>query len=340
MKTLDDVRIEIDRVDELIIDLLVKRLDLAKQVASIKNSQTQTPVTDQSRENRIFEKIENQVEGVVYQNIIKSIYPHLFQASKTIRSLESSKTIPFKNVGIIGDGLIGRSIYKIIKAKSSAQVAIKNRDWEVEDFKNCDLIILASPISSIIEIAKTITKSHNQLKRDLVVIDVASVKEHIALEFDKLNQTCESIYFVPTHPMGGKQEAGSKSATSVLFANRPWVICHDGESQGSSIIKKVAIFVSFLGSNPIELDAKNHDILVTYTSHFPGILSKLLKDFVTSESPESLSISGSGFELMTRIGSTENIRMRKEIGEYNCRNLKSTTDKFIEFLKSSETSGW
>ncbi len=226
MKTLDDVRIEIDRVDEAITDLLVQRLDLAKLVASIKNEKSDTPVTDQTRELKIFHKIESRVADPIYQDIIKNIFPHFFQASKTLRAMEKVKTSPFKNVGIIGDGLIGRSIYKILNAKSSAQVFIKNRDWQIEDFKNCDLIILASPISSIIDIAKTIAKSHNQLKNKLVVIDVASVKEQISGEFDKLNQACESIHFVPTHPMGGKQEAGSKSSSSVLFALGASTLCH------------------------------------------------------------------------------------------------------------------
>jgi prephenate dehydrogenase len=65
----------------------------------------------------------------------------------------------------------------------------------------------------------------------------------------------------------------------------------------------------------------------------PGILSRLLFNFVAEKSPESLVLASSGFELMTKIGKTENIRMRSQISKHNELNIQHAMDQFIVFLK-------
>jgi prephenate dehydrogenase/chorismate mutase len=337
MRTLDEVRIDLDRIDQDLIRLLDERLKLTEEVADWKNSQPAVPYTDPVRERAILEHVRTKVQSPILKDGVSDVYIKLFQMSKYVRHLREVPTCPFVSCMIIGDGLIGRSIAQIIETKNAwypkNQVAcvIKNHDWSIEDIYDADLIIIATPIDTVRKIAGEIAQSASQRSRSGIVIDVSSVKGSIASVFATLNGDSR-LTFVPTHPMGGSQGQGAASAQTSLFAGRPWVICPAGIDVG--IIDHVTQFVRYCGSLPHQMDAQTHDCLAAYISHMPGVVSKALVDFVTSEKPEALSIAGSGFELMTKIGKTANTRMRSLISQTNKENIDTVIDAFSQFLRT------
>ena len=337
MRTLDTVRADLDRIDGELMRLLDARLKLTEEVADWKNSQQNVPYTDPIREQAILQAVRARVESPILKDGLSDVYTKLFQMSKYVRYLREVPTCQFNSCVIIGDGLIGRSIAQIIDTKnawypeSQMTYKIQNRDWSVDDTHDADLLIIATPIDVVGEIAQKIVQSASQRKRPGVVIDVSSVKASIAHLFATLHVNAR-LTFVPTHPMGGSQGQGASSAQTSLFAGRPWVICPEGIDIG--VVDQVMQFVRYCGSTPHQMDAQTHDHLAAYISHMPGVVSKALVDFVSSQKPEALSIAGSGFELMTKIGKTSNTRMRSLISQTNKENIASVVEAFSQFLRT------
>lgn len=80
MMNLEEIRQKIDNVDDQIIELLIKRYDLVLDVKSYK-SQNQLPVLDQSREQKIYQKIIQKK----YPEQLKEIYTIIMSLSKTMQ---------------------------------------------------------------------------------------------------------------------------------------------------------------------------------------------------------------------------------------------------------------
>jgi prephenate dehydrogenase/chorismate mutase len=333
---LDSVRKQIDEVDNQIVLLLEKRVNLAIEVACIKRESINSPLTDNHREVIVIQKLQSLISDPILKDSIGDIYQKLFSLSKNVRFMSQAPVCPFKTIGIIGNGLIGHSLFKIISGKSGDEVKvhIHGREWNISQYQDCELIIIATPIDNIESVARTLASSAATLKRNAIVIDVASTKEHIAKTFLELNEELGGqIHFVPTHPMGGRQEQGSDAAQMTLFAGRPWIVCPSKQGESDVNMMRLISFIKYCGSHVIFLDPIKHDHLVSYVSHMPGLLSKALSDFVTVQSSDSLVLAGSGFELMTKIGKTENIRMRSQISKHNELNIQHAMDQFIVFLK-------
>lgn len=340
MTTLDSIREQIDEVDRQIVVLLEKRVGLAREVARIKRGVGQAPLTDKAREDKIITRLQTLITDPILKDALGDIYSRLFSLSKIVRHLSQHPVCPYEAIGIIGDGLIGRSLYKVIHGKSgdSVAVTIHGRGWEIDQFRNCELIIIATPIDDVISVARTLAENAHIFKKGMIVIDVASVKESIARVFADLDNLSKGrIHFIPTHPMGGKQEQGSKSSQMTLFAGRPWIMCAPEKKVKDATVKILTSFIEYCGSHVIILDPHKHDCLVSYISHFPGLLSKALSDFVTMQSIDSLALAGSGFDLMTKIGKTENLRMRSQISNHNKDNIQHTMDSFVQFLQKGGT---
>ncbi|NGX63055.1 MAG: hypothetical protein KR126chlam6_00461 [Candidatus Anoxychlamydiales bacterium] len=70
--SLENLREEIDEIDDQIIDLLERRLNIAKDLIKYKKN-----VTDITRENEILAKIESEY--------IKNIYKTIFENSKKVQ---------------------------------------------------------------------------------------------------------------------------------------------------------------------------------------------------------------------------------------------------------------
>lgn len=74
MKTLDEVRIEIDSADKEIIKLIAKRIELVKEVADIKHK-LQLPALDSTRWQKVIEsRIQIGKELKLSEELITKIY--------------------------------------------------------------------------------------------------------------------------------------------------------------------------------------------------------------------------------------------------------------------------
>ena len=145
----------------------------------------------------------------------------------------SFRTQLFRKVTIVGVGLIGGSIGMAIKKynlarevvgysqrNASLMSALKNHavDHTSLDLKkavyNADLVILSTPVSTIINILTTIGPF---LKHNCIITDVGSTKTTIFQAAEK--SLSNPSFFVGSHPLTGSEKTGSSFADPNLFEN-------------------------------------------------------------------------------------------------------------------------
>lgn len=237
----------------------------------------------------------------------------------------------FQKVGIIGLGLIGGSIAKVLKEKGYYVATVKSKSPDIAKAKKMidrvfptldelaaevDLLILATPLSAILPIAREIKADH-----PLLVIDVGSVKGAIVKEFAKL--TKGPVEFLSTHPMAGTEKSGFNASDPNLFKDAPWIIVPHKKNKA-----KLEGWIRLFGAKPIVMSADEHDRKAALISHLPALISKALLDFVEKKDPDSIKIAGPGFRSMTRLAKG-NPELMEEIYQFNKKNIDTLWKEWV-----------
>ena len=81
---LEEIRQEIDQVDDALVALLEKRMNLVGQVVAIKKS-TGKAVADPKREERIFAKVASKIENTNYQEPILATFTDILKHSRALQ---------------------------------------------------------------------------------------------------------------------------------------------------------------------------------------------------------------------------------------------------------------
>jgi len=224
----------------------------------------------------------------------------------------------FKKVAIIGVGLIGGSLGMAIKSRRLAELITgvtrhrstlisakkhKALDRTTLDLrkavKDADLVIIATPISRIVKIAKDIFP---HLKPGCIVTDVGSVKGVIVREIEKMARIRrKEIYFVGGHPMAGSEKSGVSFAKSDLFKNTVCFLTSTPRTDQGAL-NKVKNLWGKIGAVTEIVSPQKHDRIVAYISHLPHLLAYNLL-IVTP--PQYYRYAAGSFLDMTRIVSSD-----------------------------------
>lgn len=81
---LEEIRQEIDQVDDALVALLERRMNLVGQVVAIKKS-TEKAVADPKREERIFAKVASKIENTNYQEPILATFTDILKHSRAFQ---------------------------------------------------------------------------------------------------------------------------------------------------------------------------------------------------------------------------------------------------------------
>ena len=255
----------------------------------------------------------------------------------------------FKKVCIIGCGLIGSSIARGIKKnKLATKVVSSNRsnstnkkvirlkivDEASSDtkkiVKGSDLIIIASPLSSYKNI---ILKIKSSLKNGAILTDVGSVKKNVISLIEK--NIPKNISWISSHPIAGTEDSGPESGFSQLFKNK-WCILTPSKQSNNKDIKLLEKFWKKLGSRVDVMDAKQHDYILSITSHMPHLIAyNIVNTALKIKKKKDRNIvkySAGGLRDFTRIAASNPI-MWRDIFIQNRKNTSKMIDKFIDNLK-------
>ncbi len=259
----------------------------------------------------------------------------------------------FQKITIIGVGLLGGSIglaarkFRVakeiagfVRSKKSISDCEKfgATDFATTDLlvavSNSDLIILCTPLAQMLPLAKQFMPA---LKRGAIVTDVGSVKAGVVRELETLVQK-SGAHFIGSHPMAGAEKTGVAAARENLFEDAVCVLTPTKKSNANAI-RKLEQFWKSLGARVLKMDAAQHDLFVSRSSHLPHVIAATLANLVLNPaSPkQQAALCANGFRDTTRIasGSPE---MWRDITLANRKNLSRSLDAFVAELKKFQAA--
>ena len=255
----------------------------------------------------------------------------------------------FKKICIIGCGLIGSSLARAIKKNNLAEkivssnrsdavnkkvIELKIVDDSSSDTKKMvdgsDLVVIATPLSSYEDV---ISKIKNSLKNEVILTDVGSVKENIINLVEK--NIPENISWIPSHPIAGTEESGPEAGFSELFQNR-WCILTPSKKAKEKDINLLQTFWEKVGSKVDIMEAKQHDYILSITSHIPHLIAyNIVNTSLNIQDEKESTIvkySAGGLRDFTRIAASNPI-MWRDVFIQNKKNTSKMIDKFIRNLE-------
>jgi prephenate dehydrogenase len=242
------------------------------------------------------------------------------------------------HVRIVGSGLIGSSIGLALTAKgiSVTMVDIDPAAAKLaQDLmgstpsEKSEVTLVASPLSTVSEVIK----SEIQQGLNLGFIDISSVKVKPILEVSALD--LDMSYFLPSHPMAGREVGGAESARADLFQGRPWII--DSRGVRTELLEAGREIIEICGAHLIDMPAAEHDRAVALVSHLPQIMSSALAATLEGAPAQWLDLAGTGLRDTTRIAGSNPVLWR-EILVANQEALTPLLDAVIEDLKNLQLS--
>jgi len=230
------------------------------------------------------------------------------------------------NVVIIGVGLIGGSLARALKAhdavsqitgvarsKETLDLALKlgvidrAETDPVKAMQGADLVVLATPVSTMAPILKAIA---GHIPVHCVITDAGSVKgEVVAAARDALGDKIDC--FVPGHPIAGTENSGVAASYADLFVNHRVILTPLAENAEADI-KLVQTVWEVCGAKVIRMSLQDHDAMLGATSHLPHILAYALVDFLSQQDrhEDIFANTAGGFRDFTRIVASSPVMWR------------------------------
>jgi prephenate dehydrogenase len=265
--------------------------------------------------------------------------------------------LSFKNILVVGLGLIGGSILKTIKElniplevygldldeevtkKANNIGLINNIDNQLKKVEEDCLIVFSVPSLSIERAFKLIEGSFNDEK--VIFTDTFSSKSKL-LEFLESN-TKVGEKFVMSHPIAGSEKSGLANYNSLLFKDKLVVLSTLNEEKDNKKLNKVKNFWELLGSKVTILDPLEHDKVFSKTSHLPHVIAFALMNYLEKELGDKVfKYSGGSLESYTRISSSDPL-MWKDVAVSNkeavleaIKGFKSSLNQMSKLIESED----
>ncbi len=233
----------------------------------------------------------------------------------------------FERVAFIGIGHIGSSLARLLRREKLAgtivacarrketldtalklKVADEVTDDPAKAVENADLVVIATPLSTYVDIGKAIAP---HLKAGAIVTDVGSVKELVVRDFAPLLP--KGVHLVPGHPVAGTENSGPESGFAEVFQNRWCILTPVPGGDADALDKITRMWKS--GQMQVEtMDAAHHDRVLAITSHVPHLIAYTIvgtaTDLEETLKSEVIKFSASGFRDFTRIAASDPVMWR------------------------------
>lgn len=247
-------------------------------------------------------------------------------------------------IAILGLGLIGGSFAKALKHANPAihisafdkdevlnqalsEKVIDSKLSDISEALSSEIIFLALPIESSMEIFKTISP---QLNENQIISDLCSVK---GIFIDVWKTLSSKGTYIGAHPMTGKEKSGYENSDALLFENSVFIVCTENGKR--KLFDEYINLVKTSGARISLLDPHLHDKITSRVSHLPQLLSVLLVNHSAQKIGENsfLDYAAGGFRDMTRIASSD-FSIWESIIKYNKSEILDSIEQFEKQLSS------
>ncbi len=256
----------------------------------------------------------------------------------------------FDRIALIGIGLIGSSLARVIRREGLAgHIAIATRSAETlaraealelghsystdlaAAAAGADLVVVSVPVGASGEVAAEIAAA---LKPGAIVTDVGSTKRSVIAQMQPALPA--GVHFIPGHPLAGTEKSGPDAGFADLFENR-WCIFTPLPDTDPAALDKLAAFWRRCGSNIDTMDAEHHDMVLAIVSHLPHLIAYNIvgtaDDLETVTKSEVIKYSASGFRDFTRLAASDPT-MWRDVCLYNKDAILEMLARFSEDLAS------
>lgn len=248
------------------------------------------------------------------------------------------------SIAIIGLGLMGGSLAMALKGHChsllglDADPAIVKAALERGLVDNAstdpaailpgvDLIILAAPVSAIVE---WLRKLPRYITRPCIVLDIGSVKRAITPAMEELPRNFEPA---GGHPICGRERLTLQNASPDLYRDATFVLTPLARTTPRAL-SAVREILTVIGAHPLELTPEEHDRILASTSHLPFLLASAL---AMATPVETASLIGPGFRSSARLAGTP-ASMMLGVVRSNRDNILHCIDRFRGSLSLIETA--
>jgi len=233
---------------------------------------------------------------------------------------EMAEKAPYRQVGILGTGLIGGSLGLALRGEGAAAKvigydsdsgmleealrigAIDEAAGSVEELAaTSDLIFVAVPVRAI---PSVLAQAAPALRPGTTLSDVGSVKERVMREAGRILPS--GCHFIGGHPLAGSEQRGAGFADAHLFRDAYYVLTPSADCDAEAYSQLHALITS-LGARVIAMEPHQHDRAVSVISHLPHIMAMSLMNLALERAEEYplLRLAAGGFRDMTRIAASD-----------------------------------
>ena len=260
----------------------------------------------------------------------------------------------FHRVAIVGIGLIGSSLARVLKHNRLAEtivvydknpeygkkaveigVADENSESAVAAAAGADLVVLSTPVGAYGEISKEIMPV---LKKGTIITDVGSVKKYAIAEIEKHIPADRGIVYIPGHPVAGTEKSGPEAGFLELFEGR-WCILTPGKFATPEALEKISEMWRAAKMKIDTMTPEHHDKVMAAVSHLPHLIAfsivGTVADLEGYEQQEIIKYSASGFRDFTRIAGSDPT-MWRDILLNNKETILELIQRFVEDLIALE----
>lgn len=259
--------------------------------------------------------------------------------------------VHFKQVAIIGVGLIGGSLGMIIRRKGLADhvVGIGRRvenlktavvlgaiDRYVADpqegVRGADLVVLATPVDTY---ERHLREWAHCLSPGSIVSDVGSVKGTLVERSEAAMPV--GVHFVGAHPIAGKEKTGVAAGSDQLFKGARCILTPTRQTDATAL-ERVRQLWEETGSIMLTMDPHLHDQILGAVSHLPHVAAFALMNALSELRDQELSSldlaahSGGGLRDTTRIAASSP-EMWRDIFLWNRANVVAYIDRYTKALE-------
>jgi len=205
----------------------------------------------------------------------------------------------------------------VLELARKHQIADDLSDDPANILPQADMIVLAAPVITIIELLGNLPQWH---PGKAIVIDLGSTKVKVTEAMEKLPERFEPV---GGHPMCGKEKSSLANAEALLFQNATFAFTPLLHTTPRARLAADQL-AKTVGAHPLWLDPATHDRWVAATSHLPYLIANAL---ALSTPLESAPMAGPGFRSTSRLAQSPS-SMMMDVLSTNRENILDAIQRF------------